>query len=161
MRISYLIAAAAVALVTAPAAAIAMPSHHSNSNDLITGHEVKNGSLTGADVKNGSLGWQDLDNSVRTRLGGAVQGLSITTVTKAFVDPNANDTNYQASVDCPAGATAISGGAWAMLPGMNLDGTYPTPSAGGSWTGRISKPADVQGAPAVQVWAVCLANPAG
>jgi hypothetical protein len=160
MRISYLIAAGAVALITAPAAAIAMPSHHSNAGDLVTGHDVKNGSLTGKDIKNGSVGWQDLNQSARTRLGGAVQGLSISTVTKASVDPNADDTNYQADVSCPAGATAISGGAWGMLPGTNLTGTYPTPSDSGSWTGRISKTSDVQGALAVQVWAVCLANPA-
>jgi hypothetical protein len=100
-------------------------------NDSLTGADIKNGSLTGTDVKNGSIAAADLAPGVaRAGATGATgpkgdtgpagaqgakglqgaPGLSGLEVVSS--SSNSDPTDYkQQSVTCPAGKTAISGGA--------------------------------------------------
>ena len=159
MRISYLVAGAAVAALSIPAAAIAMPTHSSHTGGQITGHDVKNGSLTGADIKNHSIQAKDLDPKVLTRLGGTVgDGLAtVTRVNATGLDATEGDTSFSYSVNCPAGQTVLSGGAFAMAPGATISGSYPgstTDSSAEAWTARITNKPD--GGLVVDVFALCI-----
>ena len=158
MRISYLVAGAATALISLPVAALAMPAHDAHQG-LVTGKDVKNHSLTGKDIKNHSIGTQQLSPKVLNHLGATVGGLNISTVTHASVDPNVNDTSYDYTVSCPTGTVVVSGGGFAMLPGTSMIGTWPA-ATGQGWTTRVTKPADLPGAIAIQTWALCAADPA-
>jgi hypothetical protein len=161
-------------LVGVVAAVLLVGGAGATAATLITGKQIKDGTITGKDVKDKSLTAKDFKGSVQGPAGaqgpggpqgpqgpGGPQGpagrLGIASVeTVHGADVPANSGHVQATVLCPAGETAISGGVVAAGGDAVLTDSYPISQASPSRSGWLVIARNIGGfADTVHAVAVC------